>query len=360
MERVRRSAQANDPELAAKAARLLQEGRVVALPTETVYGLAVRADSPLAVERLVEAKGRPARMPLTWHASSAEALDRYELVSPMARRLAARYWPGPLTMLLPGVPAGLERVASEGMTGLRVPAHPLTQEILAAAQTPIVMTSANRNGDKPAADPDEVERLLGAHIDLLIDTGPARLGEASSVLLLAPPRMELQREGLHTLDVLRRSAGLRIAFVCTGNTCRSPMAMALARGMLAQRLHVSAPEIARFGFEVRSFGVAAAVGSPASQHAREVMRDDGFDLEQHISTAAQAQDFSHYDEVYALTRSHLMSLRAMVPPKQSERFELLDPHGRDVPDPFGGNKAEYRRTADALHVMIEARAQHWA
>lgn len=360
MERVRREPQTHDAELAARAARLLQEGRIVAMPTETVYGLAVRADSPLAVERLVEAKGRPARMPLTWHAADASALDLFEHVSPMARRLAARYWPGPLTMVLPGVPAGLERVASEGLTGVRVPALPLTQQILAAAGVPIVMTSANRHGEKPAAEADDVERTLASQVDLLVDTGPARLGESSSVLVLAPPRLELAREGLHNLDVLRRSAGLRIAFVCTGNTCRSPMAMAIAAGAIAARLRLKPAEIGRFGFEVRSFGVAAAVGSGASTHARDVMRDDGLDLSQHVSSAAQAQDFAHYDEVYALTRSHLSALRAMVPPKQSERFALLDPEGRDVPDPFGGTKAEYRRTADAIRAMVEARAAHWA
>ncbi len=360
MERERKDPQDLDPELVARAARLLQEGRIVGLPTETVYGLATRADSPIAVDRLVEAKGRPARMPMTWHAASADALGRYERVSPMARRLAARYWPGPLTLVLPGVPEGLERVAAAGLTGLRVPALPLTQAILAAAEVPIVMTSANLHKEKPAADPDEVERSMGAHMDLLVDAGRARLGESSSVLVLAPPRFELTREGLHGAETLRRSAGLRIAFVCTGNTCRSPMAMALARGGIARRLQLAPEEIGRFGFEVRSFGVAAAAGSPASQHARDVMREDGLDLSRHESGSAQAQDFGHYDEVYALTRSHLAALRGLVPPKFADRLHLLDPDGRDVPDPYGGTRAEYRRTADAIAGMVAARLDGWA
>jgi protein-tyrosine-phosphatase len=90
------------------------------------------------------------------------------------------------------------------------------------------------------------------------------------------------------------------------------------------------------------------------------MREDGLDLSRHESGSAQAQDFGHYDEVYALTRSHLAALRGLVPPKFADRLHLLDPDGRDVPDPYGGTRAEYRRTADAIAGMVAARLDGWA
>jgi len=339
---------------------VLQEDGVVALPTETVYGLAVRADHEAALERLRELKGRPVDMPLTWHVGSSRALQRFERVSPMALRLVARYWPGPLTLVLPGVPRGLELVTNNGWTGVRLPAHRGTAGILDALEFPVVMTSANRHGGAPATTADVLEREFGAGVDWLLDGGPSRLSESSSVLRLGPGHFELLRAGLFTLEQLRAVAGLRIALVCTGNTCRSPMAEGLARTLLAERLSVRSDELGQFGFEIVSMGVQATVGQPASKHALGVMKDQGIDLSGHESRAAAAEDISRFEHVYCMTRGHRAALIGLLPPGKDRKIELLDPEGRDVPDPIGGSREDYEHTADSIRASLALRLDSWA
>jgi protein-tyrosine phosphatase len=352
--------QAPDRDLADRVRAVLQDEGIVAFPTETVYGLAARADRAAALERLRELKGRPADLPLTWHVGSSRALQRFERVSPMALRLVERYWPGPLTLVLPGLPRGLEPLTHNGWTGVRLPAHRGCAGILDALDFPVAMTSANRHGAAPATDADTLAREFGSQIDWILDGGPSRLSEASSVLRLGPGHFELLRPGLFTLEQLRAVAGLHIAFVCTGNTCRSPMAEGLARKLLAERLSVRGDELGQFGFELCSLGVQAASGQPASKHALVVMKEQGVDLSGHESRAAAAEDLSRFEHVYCMTRGHRAALAAALPPGKDRNVELLDPAGRDIPDPIGGPREDYERAAEAIAACLQQRLDDWA
>jgi len=223
-----------------------------------------------------------------------------------------------------------------------------------------VMTSANRHGGPPATDPGALEREFGTGVDWILDGGPSRLSEASSVLRVGPGHFELLRPGLFTLEQLRAVAGLRIALVCTGNTCRSPMAKGLARKLLAERLSVRADEIGQFGFELRSMGVQAAVGQPASKLALAVMKEQGIDISGHESRAAAAEDIARFEHVYCMTRGHRAALVASLPPGKDGRIQLLDPEGRDVPDPIGGSREDYEHAASAIEHSLRQRLDAWA
>ena len=251
-------------ELLTDAARVLSEGGIVALPTETVYGIAARADDPRALEALGKLKGRPSKQPWTWHVGTTAALDAFPDPRPTARRLVERYWPGPMTLVLPGTPPGLELASQNGWTGVRYTSEPIARALCTFTDFPVVMSSANRHGAPPATSPEELDGLALEGIALVIDGGPTRLKEASSILRIGRGRFELLREGLHDLDALRRTSGLRIGFACTGNTCRSPMAEGLARKALTERLSCKAPDLGDFGFELRSMGVFASCGCAAS------------------------------------------------------------------------------------------------
>lgn len=342
----------------------LERGEIVALPTETVYGLAVRADDARAVQKLRELKGRAPDSSLTWHVARREEVDRFDALRPLARRLAARYWPGPLTLVLRGVPGGLEHVAQDGWTGARLPAHEATRGLLAALDFPVVATSANRHGEPPATDAAAVAELFGRSLAIVLDGGPARLGEASGVLRVGPGRFELLREGLLPLADLRRVAGLRIGFVCTGNTCRSPMAERLARRILERRLGIAEAaeptDIEAFGFEIRSMGLAAGAGSPASRHAIDVLATRGLDLKDHRSSPTIPERLRELDRVYCLTHGHREGVRALLPPGGGPELILLDPQERDVLDPIGGSRAEYERCAERIEEALEVRAADWA
>jgi len=351
-------------ELRRRVAGLLAEGDLVALPTETVYGLAARADAPQALERLQRLKGTKGARGLTWHVANRDAVERFEPLRPLARRLAARYWPGPLTLVLQGVLEGMEGIAHEGWTGVRLPAHQTTQGLIEALDFPVCLTSANPSGEAPATDADRIEELFGAGLALIVDAGPSRLGEASGVLRLGPGSFELLREGLLPVDDLRRTAGLEIGFCCTGNTCRSPMAEALARHLLAERLGVAgedeAANIAHFGFEISSFGVLAPPGAPASDAAVEVMAGRGISLRGHRSRPATPELVRELDLVYCLTQAHLDALRALLPPGRAKKLALLDPEGRDIPDPIGGSVEVYRECSEVIEEAMKKRAVDWA
>jgi tRNA threonylcarbamoyl adenosine modification protein (Sua5/YciO/YrdC/YwlC family) len=342
-----------------RVAALLAAGELVALPTETVYGLFARADRREALDRLRNVKRRPEERVFTWHVGDAAALERFPGVWNAARRLAAKYWPGPLTLVLHGVPEGLELASSGGWTGVRLPAFAPTARLLAGLEFPVVGSSANRHGAASLITPLEIAREFAGEVALVLDGGAPPLREGSVVLKLGPGAFELLRPGIIDLAQLRKAAGLAIGFVCTGNTCRSPMAQALAADVLARALEVAAPRSAEFGYSFRSMGVLAQEGSPASRHAIEILARAGLDLSGHRSTALDNEVVAGLDRVYALTRGHLEALRAGLSAAEAKRCELLDPEGRDVPDPIGGTLDDYARCAASIRRALEQRVVEW-
>lgn len=339
----------------------LERGGVVALPTETVYGLAARADRRDALTALVAAKGIESPRAFTWHVGSTAALADWDGFGARARRLAARYWPGPLTLVLPGVPAGLEQVATDGWTGVRLPAQRGTAAVLAACNFPVVATSANATGEPPLLDARAIAAApFAERLKAIADGGTARLGEASTVLAIGPGRFDVLREGVLARDELARTSGRRIAFVCTGNTCRSPMARAIASDLLARAVGADGEdELRALGFAVDSFGVAAAPGSPASAHALTAMERRGLDLSRHASTPASPEALGTYDEIFGLTTGHVQAIGQALPPRLAERVAKLDPGGRDVADPVGGSLDDYLACADQIEAALRARLSSW-
>jgi L-threonylcarbamoyladenylate synthase len=177
----------------AEAVRVIMAGGLVAFPTETFYGLGANALDPAAVARVFRAKGRPADKPLLVLVDSRAMVARVARETPpLACRLMARHWPGPLTLVLPAradVPEAL--TGGTGTIGVRLAAHPVARALIAAAGVPLTAPSANPHGEASPRTAEEVRAGLGSHVDLILDAGPTPGGPPSTVLDVSrtPPRL---------------------------------------------------------------------------------------------------------------------------------------------------------------------------
>jgi len=192
------------------AARALRAGRLVAFPTETVYGLGGIATDDRAVAAIFEAKGRPRFNPLIVHVADRAAAQALARWNKLAERLAARFWPGALTLVLPRAPGcPLSPLVSAGgdTVGLRVPAHPVAQALLEATALPVAAPSANPAGGVSPTTADHVAEGLGAAVDLILDGGPCRIGLESTVLDLSGGAPRLLRPGGVTRGALEAEIG---------------------------------------------------------------------------------------------------------------------------------------------------------
>jgi tRNA threonylcarbamoyl adenosine modification protein (Sua5/YciO/YrdC/YwlC family) len=348
-----------------RAVQTLAEGGLVALPTETVYGLAASALHPAAVSRLMAVKSRGGRKPFALAVKSgAEALDYAPDMPPLARRLARRCWPGPVTLVVADshpdsltnrLPAEVRRAISQKQTiGLRVPAHPLALDVLRMLSGPLVLSSANRADAPEAVVARQVLEVFGDEIDLVLDDGPCRFGQPSTVVRVRGDRFEILREGVVPEHTLRRLAALMILFVCTGNTCRSPMAAALCRDLLAQRLRCKIDELEERGVIVESAGTNAETGEKASDEAVQVMAEMGLDLGDHQSQPLVESLVLKADAIYAMTRAQ-RELIVRCWPAAAERTQLLAVDGSDLPDPIGGSPDRYRQCAAKIREDLALR-----
>ena len=228
-----------DPAGIARAAAMLREGRLVAFPTETVYGLGAHALDVNAVRKIFAAKGRPSEDPLIVHVHDVGEIDRLTTVVPdEARALASRFWPGPLTMVLRRsgsvpreVTAGLDTVA------IRVPAHPVAHALIAAAGIPIAAPSANLFSRPSPTRAAHVLQDLDGRIDLVIDAGATELGIESTVIDLTDAVPAILRPGAISLEMIQTvlpSARMRTAEADEAGAWKSP-------GLLAKHYSPRAP-----------------------------------------------------------------------------------------------------------------------
>ncbi len=187
----------DDPAGREEAIRVLRAGGIAAIPTDTVYGLAVALDTPGGIERLFEAKGRPTDRAIAVLLADTDQAATIASLVPAARRLADAFWPGALTLVLAqrgdrSLPDAL--TGGRPTIGVRVPDHPAPRAI-AAALGPLPTTSANLSGEPEARDADELEARLGERIDLILDGGPAPGGRPSTVVDLSGAEARVLREG---------------------------------------------------------------------------------------------------------------------------------------------------------------------
>jgi L-threonylcarbamoyladenylate synthase len=196
----------------ARAVALLRAGKLIAFPTETVYGLGADASSAAAIKRLYEVKGRPADHPVIVHFAGAEAAFRWAREVPDgARALAQRFWPGPLTLILKRSPLAKDFVTGgQDNVGLRVPSHPVAQELLKMFKQGIAAPSANRFGHVSPTTAQHVREDLGADVDLVLEGGPTEVGIESTIVDFSGGTPVLLRPGHISKADLEQALGAQL------------------------------------------------------------------------------------------------------------------------------------------------------
>lgn len=352
-----RLGQSNHEQLRDDVVAALRRGELCVLPTETVYGLACLPSNPDAAKLASSWKGRDATQPFTWHLADPVDIGRLDAkVTEPAKRLIDRYWPGPLTVILPSADG---TGGKDGKTvGVRQPAHEFTRSVIEACGEPLWLTSVNASGEPPLIDPEEIAKACQEGVSIFVDDGPSPIGSASTIVKATGGALQVLREGILSRDEVMQTAADVILFVCTGNTCRSPLAEAMAREVTAQAMGVAESVVLARGIHFASAGTATVPGMGASDGSLAAADEIGLDLTSHISQPITPELWQRAIKIYCLGDSHRRALLAEAP-EIADKIELLRPDGLDIADPYGGDLQVYQRARDEMRAAVIGRMGDW-
>jgi tRNA A37 threonylcarbamoyladenosine synthetase subunit TsaC/SUA5/YrdC/protein-tyrosine-phosphatase len=359
--------QVGEPLAVSQAVKALRAGLPVVLPTETLYALSAAADKQSAIDQLREMKGLTGFPGWVLHLDRPSSLTRWiQRPNRVLSRLVDKLWPGPLAVRVTlteaeqrtmrealGPETYQQTVQPDGKVSFRCPDQSITRAVIEELTIPLVMIGV-KAGDAGRELPSA---LADTHLPplLAIDAGPGRYRGSSTLVEVSDSRWKVIRPGAIAERTIRRVMEQTIVFVCSGNTCRSPMAEQIGKILLGRKLGLPPEELELVGWNITSAGVHATAGAPATAEARSVIRSMGGSLERHRSRAATADLLLRADLVLTMTEGLKQELLDTLP-NLAGKISRLDPDS-DVIDPIGGPIEVYRQTAERIQQLVAKRLE---
>jgi protein-tyrosine phosphatase len=352
-----------------EAAQTIDAGLLVAFPTETVYGIACRVETA-SLTKLDKLKGRNADKHYTLHIGQKTDLKKYiPAIGLRTEKLIKTAWPGPLTIVFELAAEDTEKqrtrldkevfenLYKNNSIGIRCPANPIAAMLLQKASNPVVAPSANITGQKPAVDAEQVLAQLSGQIELLLDAGPCKYKKSSTVVKIGEKGLEILRPGIYSQAELETMSQVRFLFVCTGNTCRSPMAEGMFRKYLAEKLKCDVDYLDKMGYKIFSAGTMGTVGLPASAEAVVACAAKGIDIKAHSSTTLTQQLVDGCDYIFAMSKMHCERIGALNP-EAANKCRLLA-EAKDIADPIGQEQQVYNDCARLIEEAVKKRVSEF-
>jgi protein-tyrosine phosphatase len=348
-----------------EAAGVIDAGGLVAFPTETVYGIGCRVSND-SLAKLDQLKDRPADKCYSLHIADVSDVFRYvPTVGLRAKKLVKNAWPGPLTIVfelddkdIEQQKAGLapevfNNLYCDGSIGIRCPDNPVALLLLTRTQSPVVAPSANVSNQAPAVEASQVVKQFAGRLEMVLDGGHCKYKTSSTVVKMSKTGLEILRQGVYSEPQLLEMAQVTVLFVCTGNSCRSPMAEGLFKKYLAEKLHCPVDRLEEKGYIVVSAGTLGMVGFPASCEAVRTCAAKGIDISNHRSRALSGHLIEQSDIVFALAGVHRDAVVGISPAAADKCLLLAE--GADIPDPIGQSQATYDNCAERIDRAVRKR-----
>jgi protein-tyrosine phosphatase len=316
--------------------------------------------------RLDNLKGRTADKYYTLHIADKDDVGKYvPAIGLRARKLVNNAWPGPLTIVFALDEQDIEtqranldadvfkNLYKDNSIGIRCPDSEVASALLRQTNCLVVAPSANITGRPAAVDSADVLAQLGGQIDLLLDAGPCKHKESSTVVKIGKSGIEVLRPGAYSQQRVHELSEIKFLFVCTGNTCRSPMAEGIFRKYLAEKLQCDVDGLGALGYKVKSAGIMGSSGYPATPEAVNACAAEGVNISAHRNQGLSRELIDESDFIFAMERLHLEAMVAHQPSAVDKCWLLAEPKG--ISDPIGRPQEYYNSCARTIVAAVRRR-----